>query len=304
MSGGLLKSIVGVLGSENVKKLQNNLIFVGRTKKDEEASYSQTYMTIDGGQLPVTIVKTHNFAPVHEALDTVKRKIPAHVLRLCKEQLYEIVKTENPDTKICVVDIDKIENKNDVQFIVGVGVAKEQQSLTEALPGYNLISIPDLCHDVLAEEIKLDAERVLVDSLPLLGKTATYVPVYRYLYERGIRGLQQYKKSLYKADKHLFPDPSFYATRLYARQFVTYAKDKDAVTIILENPPEKAAAFLAFLPEEKFELVTIRDFLCKHADKFSTSANYSTYFRKLICLYDRYTYGWDFSVIVPEDDEL
>ena len=80
----LLKSIVAVLGPENIKKLQNNLVFLQRSDK-EDGEYSETYLTIDGGQIPITIVKSKSFVPMYEALDQVKRRIPARVLRLCKD---------------------------------------------------------------------------------------------------------------------------------------------------------------------------------------------------------------------------
>ncbi len=72
----LLKSIVSVLGKENIEKLRNNLIFLQRAEDEHTSEFSQTLMTIDGGQIPITIVRTKSFIPVYEALDEVKRKIP------------------------------------------------------------------------------------------------------------------------------------------------------------------------------------------------------------------------------------
>ncbi|WP_289241254.1 hypothetical protein [Delftia sp.] len=68
-------------------------------------------MAIDGGQLPITIVKSDDFVPIYEALDSVKRKIPARILRDCKEQLYEMVRDTAASEKLCVVDVDDIYKK-------------------------------------------------------------------------------------------------------------------------------------------------------------------------------------------------
>lgn len=54
----LLKSIVSVLGKENIDKLRNNLIFLQRSDSEETADISQTLMAIDDGQIPITIVRT------------------------------------------------------------------------------------------------------------------------------------------------------------------------------------------------------------------------------------------------------
>lgn len=82
----LLSAIVSCLGAENLKKLAGNLIFVQRAHGAPPA-ISETIMTINSVQLPITIVATDDFLPIYEALDSNRRKIPARVLRFCKEQL-------------------------------------------------------------------------------------------------------------------------------------------------------------------------------------------------------------------------
>ena len=288
----LLKSIVAVLGHDNIKKLQNNLIFVQRSTADI-AEYSHTYMTIDGGQIPITIVTSKSFVPIYESLDAVKRKIPARVLRMCKEQLYELVKSATPEAKLCVVDIDKIEKKEDVQFIVGVGVASDHANNL----GYQAISAVDLFKDILQEKNTYDAEKLLKGTIPSIGKSATYVPVYKYLRACGIDSAEAYKNGGFSVDKHMLASPALYASASYAKTYLRSEKNKDAQQIISSNPPEKAALFLAFLPKEKFDAGLIAIFLQNNVDRFGSASNYSTFFRKLACLYDRYVFGWDGTAI-------
>jgi hypothetical protein len=284
----LLKSIVAVLGKENITKLQNNLIFV-QPSSDDNTDYSHTYMSIDGGQIPITIVRSKSFIPIYEALDAVKRKIPARVLRLCKEQLYELVKSATPEAKLCVVDIDKIDKKEDVQFIVGVGVANDQPNGV----GYQGISMVDLFKDILSDEIKFNPGKVLEGTVATLGKGATYVPVFRYLNACGIDSEEKYKQSKFKVDKHILPSATAYSSAAYAKAYLRSEKDKDAMQLISSNPPEKAAIFLAFLGKERFDVKQISGFLQANMDRFDSSSNYSTFFRKLACLYDRNVFGWD-----------
>jgi len=284
----LLKSIVSVLGTENIEKLQNNLIFVQRSK-DGESEYNQTFLTIDGGQIPITIVKTDSFVPVYEALDNVKRKIPARVLRLCKEQMYEVVKSGAPELKLCVVDIDKIDKKDDVEFIVGIGLEKHHASEI----GYQGISLVDIFRDLVSEDLRLDAKKLLEHSIPVIGRGATYVPVFKYLKKCGITSLQSYKESQFKVDAHILPTSSSYITHAYAKTYIRSQKNKTAKEIIETNTPEKAAIFLAFLPKEKFDFPLVENFLVENLHRFDSVNSYSTYFRKLACLYDRFLYGWD-----------
>ncbi|WP_395794698.1 SIR2 family protein [Aquimonas sp.] len=91
----LLRSIVACLGNESIQKLRDNLVFVERAQ-GEDPSIASTYLAIDKAQLPITLVKTDEFASVYEAIDAVRRKVPARILRLCKEQLYELVKSSDP----------------------------------------------------------------------------------------------------------------------------------------------------------------------------------------------------------------
>lgn len=284
----LLRAITVALGQENLPKLQNNLIFVQRAH-GQPAQYSKTLMAIDGGQLPITIVRSDSFVPVYEALDSVKRKIPARILRYCKEQLYEMVRSNVPSDKLCVVDVDEIDKKDDIEFVIGVGVASEKAGQI----GYHGISVLDLFKDFLADKSKFDAKAILNKTIPDLGRGAKYIPVFRYLKEAGINNQEAYKKSGLDLSKHLpSKGAEHYRTRAYAKPFVKTEKDKSAAEVIATNSPEKAAMFLPFLPRDRFDVGTVREFLLKNSDRFDSSFPYSTYFRKLACLCDYYQFGW------------
>lgn len=122
----LLRGIASCIGKDKIEQLRKNLIFIQLPSDEEEPNISDTYLTIDGIQIPLVLVKTNNFIEVYRAIDATKRKIPARVLRYCKEQLYELVQSSEPEKKICVVDIDEIDSKEDVEFLVGVGVASRE----------------------------------------------------------------------------------------------------------------------------------------------------------------------------------
>jgi len=151
----LLQSIVACLGEDNLQKLRDNLIFVQRAL-DQTPSISNTLLTIEGVQLPITLVKTDEFSSVYEAIDAVKRKVPARILRLCKEQLYELVKSSDPEEKLSVVDIDDIENKADVEFVVGVGVTASMKNSPSKV-GYQGLTAVDLFKDLVEQDQGLDA---------------------------------------------------------------------------------------------------------------------------------------------------
>lgn len=285
----LLKDVVSCLGSENLEKLRRNLIFVQRAH-EADTGVSNTVLTIDGTQLPITIVRSDDFLPIYEAIDATKRKIPARVLRFCKEQLYELVKSTDPDLKLSVVDIDNIEKSKDVEFVVGVGVSTERTSEI----GYQGLTAIDLYKDLILEgDRPLDAQRLVEQTIPALSRGCKYLPVYKYLEQLGVTSFEECKSRGYELDRHIEKTPKDFASTMYARQYVLSEREKSVEELIATNPPEKVAIFLPFVPSEKFQPDIVRLFLAENIDKLETAnSNYATYFRKAACLYDFYVHSW------------
>lgn len=289
----LLKAVVSCLGGDNLTKLRNNLIFVQRAH-EVDPGVSNTLLSIDGAQLPITIVRTDDFLPVYEAIDATKRKIPARILRFCKEQLYELVKSTDPEAKLSVVDIDNIEKTKDVEFVVGVGVASEGTSDSTSDIGYQGLRAIDLFRDLLIEnERQLDASRIVEQTIPALSKSCKYLPVYKYLKQLGINSYEEYQDKGYALDRHVEKSPKEFRSSIYARQYVVSEREKSVEELIDTNPPEKAAIFLPFVPIDRFDPDAVRAFLADNLEKLeTTNSNYSTYFRKAACLYDYYVNSW------------
>ncbi|MEL4390662.1 SIR2 family protein [Shewanella xiamenensis] len=290
----LLSSIAACIGEGAVEQLKNNLIFVQRLKDGEKEGVSDTFLTVEGIRIPIIVVKSGSFMPVYEAIDETKRKIPARVLRYCKEQLYEIVNTQNPEGKICVVDIDQVENKNDIEFVVGVGVVKERiEQYTVSSVGYQAIQALDIFYDLVNDDRNYDAAQVIELSLPACGKNSSYLPVYKYLKNLGIDSQEKYHDSGLKLDKWLNRNPDAFYTIGHAKSFVKNFKNSTQAEIIKQCTPENAAIFLSFVKPDKFEPEVIREFLAKNIEKFDWRVcPGSSYFRKLACYYDQQMYGW------------
>jgi hypothetical protein len=287
----LLKSISLCVGKEHLEKLRQNLIFVQRLNDGEENNISDTYFAVDGVQIPLVLVKTDDFSEIYKALAATKRKIPARILRYCKEQMYELVASAEPEKKLAVVDIDSIQNKTDLEFVVGVGV----KALTEndiGVVGYGTIEVPDLIHDLLFNDRNYDANGILTSVVKRVGRGTCYVPVFKYLNELGIKNQDQYLKSGLELRKWVDWDVSKLRLKTYAPQ--ARAKRHQTIEeIIKDSTPENAAAVIPFLSKEKIKLDILLSFLKEHEDKVDTSASsYASNFKKLAVLYDRLCWGW------------
>ena len=288
----LLKAISRCIGRDNIEQLRKNLIFVQRLSEGEEPNISDTYLTIDGIQIPLVLVKTNDFLPVYKAIHSTKRKIPARVLRYCKEQLYELVQSSEPEKKICVVDIDEIETKDDVEFLVGVGVA--QQDFVGPSPvGYASICANDLFEDLLHENKGYDCDQILKHVAPKACKATPNVPVFMYLNKLGINNEEDYKESSYQLDKVVYRDVKKLRMDSYKKPYFRNYRHMGMDQIIEACTPENAAAYIPFLSTDKINTTTLHQFLIENEDKFDYGvSNYASSFRKLAALYDRLKWGW------------
>lgn len=291
----LLKAICACIGQDKLQQLNNNLIFVQRAHEAEEDSVSQTIIALETVQIPITLVKAASFAGVYEAIDSTKRKIPARVLRYCKEQLYELVKTSDPQGKLCVVDVDQVDGRQDIEFVVGVGVAAERAEEERnrlADVGYKAIAPLDLFNDLVFRDKGYDAARVLIDTMPRLAKGRTFLPVFFLLRAAGVVSAEQYAASDFDVDKYVNLKPEAFRPKSLLKGFRRNYRDLTVADMIQRCTPEIAAQYLPFTQWKHDDYPLILEFLKKHVDRFNNSS-YSTAFRKLACIYDRAAYGWE-----------
>ncbi|WGE50539.1 SIR2 family protein [Actinobacillus equuli subsp. haemolyticus] len=288
----LLASIVRCVDDHNLDKLRKNLIFINRLKAEESESISETSIVFDHTSLPITLIKTNNFSSIYNAIRSMKRKLPARILRHFKEQFYEFVYTSEPTEHILVSGIDNIKDHKNIDFVVGVGV---KQIFSEQ--GYSAIKVHDLIDDLLSENRNFNAEKILNTVLMNLAQGSNqYVPIYYYLHKNNIQTEAQYvnykkKNNIYRIDRFI-KNIKQLQNKGYKNQFDKLS-NKSLDYIINNIDKDKAIFYIPFLDKKDIDLDKLKDFLVKHTPHYiSGKSNYSTTFRKLIALYDKYKWGW------------
>lgn len=284
----LLHAVARVLTQEKLDKLSENLVFVQRAH-GEEPSHAKTVMALEDGNIPITIIRTDDFLPIYEALDAVKRKIPTRILRYCKEQLYELVKTSDVSSRMHVVDANTITKKEDVEFVIGIGVAAERAGAI----GYKAINTYDLFEDIIFEKNIFDAKCILNDTVPIIGTSSKFIPVFKYLRDSGIDNNKAYNASGYKIDKHIPYNAGHYTTSSFEGPFNRDTKGMTASQIVANFPSPRAANYLAFLKNKEFDITVVRDFLKSNLHMLKPKTENATPFRKLACMYDYHVNGWE-----------
>jgi hypothetical protein len=284
----LLKSILRGLGSEEISKLQRNLIFIQRSKEGRPAGVKDTILVVDEVQLPVTNLIVDDFLPTYATLAQTKLKLPARLLRFCREQLYEIISSKEPSERLCLLNVDDITDKSDIEFVVGIGIGSQ---LAER--GYLGVSTKDVFRSVIFEDLALDGHKVLEQTIPGLDFRNNYLPVFGFLRNAGIdRDHLDINESV---KRRAVAGRDSFKTKGYLKQALRETSGKDFSWIIENLPPEKAAAFIPHLADDRIPLPELQRFAQQHFER-AFSNKYSTFYRKLFCLYDFLKYnGKDFT---------
>lgn len=302
----IIMSIAKCLTQDKIAAFQENLIFVQRAAEGQDPAIEKTTIQSSEFSVTMTVAKISDFSQIYSALGGTKRKIPARVLRFFKEQMYELVHASaDIDKKIAVVDYEDIESADEVEFVVGVGVARLQaafgekvtQHVQEALAkkGYEGISAEEVFTDCLLNDSKFQATDLLETAFPGYGRSnRTFIPVFRYLQTAGITSQQQLDESKYEGAKKVvkklagavYTLPS-YAAR-YKKEFVGLTTKE-----IIEKAasPTEAVLMLAHQPAPEVDLGMLASFLRENS-QVAEKEPYRTAYRKLVCRYDRLAFGF------------
>lgn len=278
----LLKSISLCIGRENIDKLRDNLIFIDRNEPVGGPTIETSYLQFDSIQIPVKVVKTKNYTPVYDAIAQFERKLPARVLRFCKERVYEIVKGQNPDKKIAVVDYDQIQDKSDIEIVFGLGVIGKVGET-----GYKGISIGDIFEDLISQNKNFDPRKLIDTTISLLPTQTKFVPIFKYLRELDINAKSDYEKSGYKLDRLVYRKAEDFATAS-ALQTARYSKMPFAEFLATATESE-IVGMTPLLPLADPQI--LGEYLRANYDHL-INCNNRYHFRRLMAYYDWKLYGF------------
>lgn len=175
----ILHAVVHGFRSENAGRLREKIIFVDWVEGCQP-SISDSEIVIDGLSVPITRIATDSHLWVFRVLASRKRALPAWLLRNLKEQVYDLVKTDDPRRQLMYVkDIADAPDGStfdvsSIDVVFGVGARVLQK-------GFVGLSRWDLVDDLLDDpRMNLDPVQVLGKVIPRLVPS-TYVPIFKYL---------------------------------------------------------------------------------------------------------------------------
>ena len=303
----VITSIARCLTQEKVDAFQQNLIFVQRVREGEEPSIQKTTIQSDGFSVTMMVARVADYAQVYAALEGTRRKIPARILRFFKEQMYDLVHApQEGQSKLAVIDYDEIDSADDVEFVVGVGVAKRQQDFAEktaqilesalAKRGYAGVSADEIFRDCILENSQFNAADLLESAYPIFGRSnRKFIPVFRYLRSVGISSSEELAASKYEGAKKVvgkMKGANYVLTSSYSNRYQSsFSKLPTSELIAKAADAKEALLMLPFQEVADVDVEALREFLATNSEKFDADP-YRTAFRKLVCWYDKLTFGF------------
>lgn len=294
----LIFEIASCLAEDKLDVFSKNLIFLRRSSGGGDHVETVNFSR-DGRSVAATVFKTDDFLKVYKVISEQKRKIPARILRYCKEQMFELVKSAEPQEKIAVIDIDELDEKDDVEFVVGLGVAAHTYAKADeavaafADSGYSGLERKDIFRDLLADDSSYDAAKMLQAVYPRLRRWGVFHPIYRFLRAAGIDSEEALMASEFEDAKAVYNrlKNNTLVYRSYKASYDANHSEKTAEQIVEELGAEKATMFLPFLNEDKMSNDWLREFLTENFEH-NFRDPYSSTFNKLMCLYDKRAFGF------------
>jgi hypothetical protein len=282
----ILTSIAGCLTPDNISKLRDQLIFV-EWAEEAEASIGQSTIMIGSIMLPVIQVKVPDFTAVYTALTELRRRFPAKLLRRLKEQVYELVLTDDPHNRLLVADIDEDTKDVDVDVVFGVGT---RAKLSEQ--GYVGLTRANFIDDVLGDRTSYDARQVVDQALPHILRSHGFVPVHKYL--RAVDALDDtgmIKRSASVSSKIKKMAGEISGGMPSSKQFARKAPDVLASIgsisqLEAEHGPEAVIRYGTCMPAAKVDTKELRYFLNANRHFRNEDCWEKTQYIKLVCYLD------------------
>lgn len=288
----ILEDIVSCFPKKSLDFLKNKLLFVEWNPESEKATISDSVIH---KKIPVKYVQLPSYKDIFEVLCETKKRIPAHLFRAIKDELYELVLTDDPKGKLYVRDADSLaDDHTPTEFVVGYGaismVKKSESMATKGLIGLERL---DLIREVVFENGFYNWTHVVEGVLPKLCKGNARIPIFhflkmaKYIDDAGLitNGIEIVDSV---ANKFNIEDDSFQSQGGDKKRSENIPEIKIGINELYKKD---FGLFLRMLPYMDFGLIKrdiddLLKILKKHIDEALITSSVSSSFCKVVCVYD------------------
>ncbi len=291
----ILQEIVECFPESKMDALKENIIFVEWSEDADEPALTDSFIL---KTLPVKLIRANSYIELFEVLSEVKRRIPAHIFRKIKDELYELVVTNDPKGKLYVKDADDLDSTEGQQdFVVGYGaISKIKKSEEIAKKGIVGVNREDIVRDVIFDSGGYQERPILFDAFPKIIKSSkTHIPIYKYLNGAGLIA-DNGEITTEELDNSIIfrihgGVEKFRSDESGERQSKNIPQVQEGIEELYNAVEFKLFLRMAvFVPPEKINLDDLENILKKHADDDFSSGEKS-HFIKIVCIYDLIKYS-------------
>lgn len=279
----ILKDIVKCLSEENLLKLKNRLIFIEWDREGTDESISTHSITFeDKKSIEMTKIRIKDYKVLYNAMLKNKAKYSAPILRNLKQDIYDLVLTNEPGTKMKVVGLEDDDNLEKIECVLGVGVLSEFGN-----KGYMGLESEEIFLDVIFDDRKFDANLVVAQSLPvLLSHNSNSIPIYKYVSTCKCQIPEKVKKEIKDSFEELL-SRTIISKKIKLPELANMTIDD----VIKGYGEEKALEYIAMLPKDNIKIdelnIFLKNFYNSHSDIFKNgNSTIKTNYRRLIKIFD------------------
>lgn len=290
----ILEEIVQCFPADKLDVLRKNIVFVEWDPAIGESKLTESLLL---KKLPVNLIKTSTFSDLFQVLSEFKRRIPAHVFRQIKDELYDLVVRNDPKGQLYVKDVnDLIDGGSVTEFVVGYGaisaIKKPEKTAKRGIIG---IDRYDLVRDIIFDTGEYDPQSIVFDAFPVLLRGKAYTPVFKYVAGAGLidangnietKGMCEGLIDRLGTNLDRFRAHGFEARRSEnipeVRQGVNELYGVGDFNLFLR--------MVVFVPEELINIEDLLEILKTHVDEVLQRVDRSQ-FIKIVCMYDYLRYG-------------
>jgi len=175
----ILNDIQLCLNTEQLREIADRLFYV-IWDPDEDFYRESTYtITFDSGRsLTIRQIVLGNYSLLYDELAQNKSKYPIKMIRHVKEDMYNLLLTNDPDQRMMLsLPSENItaEELKKIEFVYGFGMMERAKN------GYRIVSTDEIYEDIIFDNGNFHNDLLVAETLPYaLTKSGGYLPTRKY----------------------------------------------------------------------------------------------------------------------------
>lgn len=290
----ILEEIVKCFPADKMGTLRENIIFVEFSPGIEEPVITESIIL---KTLPVKLIRAECYKPIFEVLSEVKRRIPAHIFRRIKDELYDLVITNDPKGQLYVKEANDLDNNEGTpEFVVGYGAINQVKKSAEvAARGMIGLNREDIIRDIIFDNGDYDSNTILETVFPnLLKSSQINMPIFKYLNQSGRigeDGTVNCEGLCVRLKTRVGYSIERYGSESERERSKKIDEVIEGISELYKSVDTNLFLRMAvFVPPEKMDLIEFQNILKVLVDSDLNSNNKSN-FVKLVCVYDQLKYS-------------